>query len=250
MNVYFDIETIPCQDEALIASLVDDMADELKQALESVKAPGNYKDEAKIAEYCANAREKLVQDHKANVQKAIERTSFDGGMGQVCVIGWAFGDESPRAKAVETLGRAHEAQLLTQFFDSLNDHRVLGDSFCFIGHNSNAFDIPFLWKRAIILGVKPPPLFPCDPKPWGDGTFDTMLAWNGAKAAPGGSMDRICRLLGIPDKDGMDGSMVWPMVKAGEIIKVAEYCKGDVSRTREMHRRMTFATAVRELEPA
>lgn len=249
MNVYFDIETIPCQDEALIASLTADMADELTQALSEVKAPGNYKDEAKIAEYCVTAREKLVAEHKANVQKAIERTSFDGGMGQVCVIGWAFGDEGPRAKAVESLGSAHEAALLQLFFDSLNEHHVLGDSFCFIGHNSNAFDIPFLWKRAIILGVKPPTLFPRDPKPWGDGTFDTMLAWNGTKAVPGGSMDRICRLLGITGKGDMDGSMVWPMVQAGEIVKVAEYCKGDVARTREMHRRMTFATAG-ELEVA
>jgi predicted PolB exonuclease-like 3'-5' exonuclease len=109
-----------------------------------------------------------------------------------------------------------------------------------VGHNAIGFDIPFLWKRAMILGVKPPREFPRSPKPWGESVIDTMLLWDSQQRA-GGSMDRICRLLGIPGKGDMDGSMVWPMYQAGRLTEIAHYCKGDVERTRSMHRRMTFA---------
>ena len=49
----------------------------------------------------------------------------------------------------------------------------------------------------------------------------------------------------------MDGSKVWPMVQAGQIAEVADYCAGDVERTRAMFKRMTFAdTEKRALEAA
>ena len=56
----------------------------------------------------------------------------------------------------------------------------------------------------------------------------------------GGSMDRLCRLLGIPGKGDISGADVWPMVKAGKLAEVAEYCRGDVERTRALYNRMTF----------
>jgi predicted PolB exonuclease-like 3'-5' exonuclease len=49
-------------------------------------------------------------------------------------------------------------------------------------------------------------------------------------------------LLGIPGKGDMDGSKVWPMFQAGQHKEIASYCMDDVRRTREMHKRMTFAT--------
>ena len=56
------------------------------------------------------------------------------------------------------------------------------------------------------------------------------------------SMDRLCKILGIPGKgDGPTGADVWPMVQAGRIDEVGEYCRQDVSRTREIHKRLTFA---------
>ena len=54
-------------------------------------------------------------------------------------------------------------------------------------------------------------------------------------------MDRLCKILGIPGKGDMDGSRVWPMVQSGKIAAVADYCRGDVDRTRAIHKRMTFA---------
>ena len=54
-------------------------------------------------------------------------------------------------------------------------------------------------------------------------------------------MDRICKILGIPGKEGMDGSQVWPAFQEGRHDEIAAYCRDDVARTRAMHLRMTFA---------
>lgn len=242
MEVFVDIETIPVQDPSLIAELRADMDADLEQAVAAVRAPSNYKDETKIAEYVTKAQADLRAAHEVKVADTIARTSFDGGLGQVCVIGWALEDEPARSVHVMDLGPADERRTLRDFFDVLRDAHRPTDRVCLIGHNIISFDIRFLWQRAMVLGVKPPAhCLPRDPKPWGDTVVDTMTAWAGVKDRV--SMDRLCRIFGIPGKGGMDGSKVWPMVQAGEIDAVAAYCRGDVERTRAIHRRMTFAEA-------
>ena len=241
MNIFFDIETIPVQDADQIAGLVADMEAKRDQAKLEAKAPGNYKKPEAIEQYIADARAALDADHEAAVKQAIERTSFDGGLGQVVCIGWAVEDELAMSVNVADLSRAAEADMLRQFFAALlGAHRsTSGTRPCLIGHNSNAFDIPFMWRRAMVLGIRPPIWFPRDPKPWGDATFDTMTAWAGVKDRI--SMDRLCRVLGIPGKgDGPTGADVWPMVQAGRISEVADYCRDDVERTRAIWRRMNF----------
>jgi hypothetical protein len=99
------------------------------------------------------------------------------------------------------------------------------------------FDIRFIWQRAIILGVRPPHWWPHDAKPWDrEAIDDTMTAWAGQGNRIG--LDRLCRALGIPGKDGFDGSMVWDAVQTGRINEVVDYCDGDVERLRAVHRRI------------
>lgn len=243
MNIFFDIETLPLQDEALKVEMLAEHMAKLPELLAGVKAPGNYKDEAKIADYIATERAKIEAGHGAEFDDWHLKTSFDGGLGQVCCIGVAIEDGPVATYYVGGNSSAHERNILEAFFCHLTDAHKVTDRPVFIGHNSNGFDIPFLWKRCIVLGVKPPVWFPRDPKPWGDSTFDTMVAWNGPGARAGGSMDRICKILGIPGKGGMDGSQVWPFFQAGRIAEIADYCAADVERTRSMFERMTFATA-------
>ncbi len=108
-----------------------------------------------------------------------------------------------------------------------------------VGHNVVNFDIRFLWKRAIILGIKMPGWFPRDPKPWDSAVFDTMTAFAGARDTI--SLDRLCRALGIPGKDDIDGSMISDLYDKGEYETIANYCKADVERTRAVHKRMQIA---------
>lgn len=218
---YFDIETLPAQDPAI--------REELRAA---VKAPATYKKPESIAEWLAENREREAEE-------AWLKTSFDGGVGHVFCIAYAIGDGDPRVLYQPTLSRESEAATIEVFFKDL----AAAGHVTLVGHNIIGFDIPFLWKRAMVLGVKPPFNFPRAPKPWSELVCDTMMLWDSQQRA-GGSMDRICRLMGIPGKGDFSGSDVWPAIERGEFERVAEYCKSDVSRTRLMHRRMTFAEAV------
>jgi predicted PolB exonuclease-like 3'-5' exonuclease len=217
---YFDIESLPAQDPAIRAELAA-----------AVTAPAIYKKPESIAEWLAENREK-------EAEAAWLKTSFDGGVGHVFCIAYAIGDGDPRVLYQPTLSRENEIATLEVFFRDLAQagHVQL------VGHNIVGFDIGFLWKRAMVLGVKPPFNFPRNPKPWSEMVCDTMTLWDSQQRA-GGSMDRICRLLGITGKDGFSGADVWPAIKRGEFERVAEYCKDDVRRTREMHKRMTFSTS-------
>jgi len=216
--LYFDLETIPAQDPAVRAELAA-----------AVQAPGQYKKPESIAEWLAANRE-------AEAEAAWLKTSFDGGAGQIVCIGLADGDGEPHCYRVSDLSRASEQAVIEDFFCHLFD---LGNR-VYVGHNIIGFDLPFLWKRCMVLGIQPPALFPRNPKPWSELVQDTMLLWDAQQRA-GGSMDRICRLMGIPAKGDMTGADVWPAVQAGEFQRVADYCCDDVRRTRAMHRRMTFA---------
>ena len=223
-TLYFDIETIPSQ----LPGILDEFT-------AAVKAPGQYKKADSIAEW-------LKENRDAEGEAEWLKTSFDGGLGHVVCIGFALNDGPARCYSVpaDTHGsRDEETMLLQDFFSVVTD---AGSGARFVGHNLIGFDLPFLWKRAMVLGVKPPWTFPRNPKPWSELVDDTMLMWDSTQRA-GGSMERLCRLMGIHGKGDMDGSKVWPMVRDGRIAEVAEYCKGDVECTRELHRRMTFAEA-------
>jgi hypothetical protein len=223
MNIYFDIETIPCQ--------WPNVREEFAAA---VTAPAQYKKPESIADWLATNRE-------AEAEAAWLKTSFDGGMGQVCVIGWAIDDGPAASMQVADLSSEAERDLMATWFAWVSEWHTghSGMRPTLIGHNIIGFDIPFLWKRAMVHGIKPPPWFPHNPKPWAESVEDTMLLWDSQQRA-GGSMERLCRILGLPGKGDMDGSKVWPLVSDGRIDAVADYCKGDVDRVRAMHKRMTF----------
>lgn len=215
---FFDIETIP-----------DQTPGALEDHCAAVTAPAQYKKADSIEAW-------LNENRNSEGEASWLKTSFDGGVGQICVIGYAIGGQAPETFQVADLGRDAERAMLSQFFSVMG---AIGPRSTLVGHNIVGFDIPFLWKRAMVLGVKPPFTLPRNPKPWSELVIDTMLMWYATQRA-GVSMDRICRLLGIPGKDGMTGADVWPAVRDGRIDEVAAYCRGDVERTRAMYRRMAF----------
>jgi predicted PolB exonuclease-like 3'-5' exonuclease len=223
MNIFFDIETVPAQDPQVRADIAS-----------SITAPAQYKKPESIAEW-------LRENRESEAESAWLKTSFDGGSGQVVCVSWATDDSDARTLVVNDLTRKSEASLLDVLFsDWTKLHANSGLRPVLIGHNHVGFDIPFVWKRAMVHGIKPPLWFPRNPKPWSDSVIDTMHLWDPTQRA-GGSMDRICRLLGIPGKGDVSGADVWPMAQAGRFSEIAEYCGDDVKRTREMYRRMTFA---------
>jgi len=210
-TVFLDIETIPSQSPDVHARFMED-----------VNPPGNIKKQESIDAWLAENRERVAAE-------SIAKTSFDPALGHICTIGWAIDDGEVSVAHAATV--ADERDVMDAFFSSLHTF----DRHTFVGHNVGAFDIRFILCRAVVLGIPIPRSIPRDPKPWEGTIFDTMQAWAGARGTI--SMDGLSEALGLPGKDGFDGSMVAGAWANGDHERITEYCVADVERTRAIYRR-------------
>lgn len=227
MNIYLDIETLPCDDPEFIASVA-----------KTITAPAQYKKPESIAEWLKDNKEQATKD-------AIAKTSFDGMYGLIACVCFAFGDSDVLSLSVKSefterdllisLNNAIEDALSVDYTGGATEQKA-----AFVGQNIVGFDLPFLKHRSMILGVKPTAqlLGAMCAKPWDACIADTMLMWS-SDSQRRASMDKLCKAFGIPGKGNFDGSMVadtWPH----DPQKVIDYCKSDVERTRQIYKRMTF----------
>jgi hypothetical protein len=223
--IFIDIETVPDQRPGAVEEIAA-----------TIKPPGVLKKAESIAEWERESKPGAVQE-------AWLKTALDGTYGQVCAISYAVDDREPVGLFAPDLSAQCETALLRQFVEDMRDmySGTSGMRPVLCGHNLIGFDLPFIWRRCVIRGVKPPLWWPRSVKPWSDHVADTMLMWAGDRGTIG--MDRLCKALGIAGKDGMTGADVWPMVQAGRIAEVSAYCSDDVRRTRAIYQRLTFAEA-------
>lgn len=227
MNVFIDIETVPDQSPTA-----------RERIARNIRPPATYKKAETIAAWEANEK-------PAAVEEAYLKTSFDGTYGQVVCVSWATDAGDTSALHVPDLSAESEAAMLEVFW---HDIRALhagnsGTRPVIVGHNHVAFDLPFLWKRSVIRGQRPPLWWPKAPKAWSDVVYDTMTQWAGDRERI--SMDALCAALGIPGKaGGPTGADVWPMSQAGQFAEICDYCRADVERTRSIFRRMNFITTL------
>ena len=225
-NIFVDLETIPVQQEAL------------KDVVRSkVTHPKTMKVEKTIAKWEAEQRPQAEED-------AILKTSFSPLFGEIIVIGFAI-EDSKSFVVFRTKGESERSMLL-RFWIIIDNILKSNNSITWIGHNVTLFDIPFLYNRCMINNVKPISL-PRNPKPWSKQVFDTLYEVMGNNVA-GGSLDTISTILGLGGKDGMDGSQVWPEYQAGNIDKIADYCRNDVNLTREIYKRILFIDSVADTQ--
>lgn len=159
-------------------------------------------------------------------------TSFDGTFGQICCIGYIKEGEEITKGVI----KGTEDEILEKFWEVAKDVEL------FVGHNIYEFDLPFIFKRSIILGIKP--RFDINFARYrNQPIFDTMKEWE--KWSQGAQkLDTLAKVLDLPtSKDEMDGSMVWPYYQQGKIDEICTYCMKDVELTRQVYYKMTFETA-------
>lgn len=246
MNTYFDIETIPAQSgeycyENFLAKELEDF--KAPSTLTKTQACTDLGLTGNDAKYTSKDDAIVLWEKKFAEEKAPEvaeekwrKTALDGASGELISISWAVGDGDICNVNRELSGQ--EDVLLALFFSNLDEQLNQRPPY-FIGQYIGGFDLKFLFHRAIILGVKPPFDLPFDGY-HGRDYFCTQAAWAGR----GGRMsqDNLCKALGIKGKpDDIDGSKVWDFVKAGNIKRVAEYNDDDVSKVRQIHKRLTFS---------
>ena len=166
------------------------------------------------------------------------KESFDGGKGEIISIAYASTDDEVINGLHRKLSES-EADMLDKSFAmiraTLSTRNWLSDP-VFIGHNIS-FDLKFLYRRAIILGVDPGFNLPFRGR-HGSDYFDNMQEWCEFKETI--SQDNLAKVLGLPGKpDNIDGSKVWDFVKAGKENEVFKYNCSDVETVIAVHKRLT-----------
>ncbi len=216
-NLFIDIETIPTQRADVIMKIQNDISPSKTITKEETK--------------------KKWMEEKAGIEidKAYRKTALNGTLGEIICIGYAI-DDLLVCISGRKVGES-EANMLEHFFTVL---RAFKREMLIIGHCVADFDLKFLYQRAVINNVKPPSWFPIkDVKAWSKGIFDTKEQWVG-KSSASGSLDAICRAIGIEGKENIDGSKVWDYIKEGRYDEVFKYCAEDVERVRQLYYRMNF----------
>lgn len=219
--ITLDIETIPTQREDVKAYVAS-----------KVTHPGNISKAETIVKWNEESR-------PAAIEEAVSKTGLDGAFGQVVCIGLAVGDAKPM-----TIFGLDEHRNLVSLNVALSSSVGQSDwySTSIVGHNVSAFDLRFLLQRFIVNQVKPHPIIvrAAQAKPWeSEKVYDTMVQFAGAGNRI--SLDKLCLALGLPGKGDITGADVWPLVQAGKLKEVADYCADDVIKTRNVFKRMTFA---------
>lgn len=228
MNIFLDIETIPTSRPDVRERIAAEVVPKHKNG-------HVITDEAKAAAWWVEHGQDAI-DHE------VHRTALDGGLGEIVCI-CAAADNEPiehwhRIPGVDSAKAWHgDRTMLGQFFDWLITVSKAWPTF--IGHNIG-FDLKFLWRRAVVLKVRPPAPIPYDAPPWKDAYVDTMQMWAGADPRDRVELTRLCEALGIEVDDDIDGSQVWERWQAGDIDTIVNHCRTDVERVRECYRRMMF----------
>lgn len=202
MKLFLDIETLPASGEQMVI---------VKNLFEDYKKKNN-------------------KNSTTTFDGFFRGTSFSGEFGRIFCIGYAV-DSQP----VECLS-GDEKKMLQDFWQiAKNEH-------LFIGHNVMDFDFRFIYKRSIILGVRPTKdlsfaRYRSDP------IFDTMKEWE-KWGSQGASLHKLALALGIESSKsyGIDGSQVYDFFLAGKTTEIIDYCKRDVEVTRKIYNRINFIT--------
>ena len=147
--------------------------------------------------------------------------------GHVICIGMghdARGRGELETKALTARETGDERRILEAFWDVVKASR----DWCFVSYNGLGFDLPFLLRRSIYLGVPPTtglPLRPFAP----DSHFDVMRLLSNWERSDTVRLDVVAELLGLAKSPaGMDGSQVLRLWRAGRIEEIEAYCLGDV----------------------
>ena len=228
MNFVLDIETIP-----------RDLRGEPRKIQEYVweralRREADAGTEVGLDDYLAAAADPAL----AAVRDRVDRyMALRPEFGHVVCIGMghdARGRGDLETKAVTARGVAEERRILEAFWDVVKARR----DWCFITYNGLAFDLPFLLRRSIYLGLTPTTGLPLRPFAL-DSHFDVMRVLSNWERGDAVRLDIVAELLGLSKSPpGMDGSQVLGLWRAGRVEEIEAYCLGDVRLVYEVFLRI------------
>ena len=172
----------------------------------------------------------------AAVRRDVERhMALRPEFGHVVCIGMGHDkDGSFVTKALTARTVDDERAILEEFWKRVPSSR----DWRFVTYNGLSFDLPYLIRRSIYVGVPPSsglPLRPYSP----DSHFDVMRVLSNWERADTVRLDIVAELLGLRKwPPGMEGSQVLGLWRAGRFDDIEAYCLGDVRLTYEVYLRV------------
>ena len=146
------------------------------------------------------------------------------------VLGVMWLDEDLSVKRIGTIGEGKdEAGMMADFADFMNQRKPH-----IVTWNGRGFDLPVLALRGLRFGLNFNWYYRGEGYRYRfseEGHLDLADVISDHGAARMTSLDGAARLIGLPGKDGVDGSQVEGLFHAGQIDSLRNYCLSDVAQT-------------------
>lgn len=202
---------------------------------------GNLKPENRPAKL-EEKRLAWVEEEATYWKDKLERAALSAMTGRVLAIGHAAYEDLPIILAADTHGS--EAKVIELFFAVCQQARQ-GASYKLVGFNIGEFDLPFIVRRALVLGLKiPQGLLPTGSSRffWPSWFIDLRDIWTfGAKGNSDlrhGKLGQITKLMGLGEKsgEGKDFARLWRDPATRE--QARQYLVQDLTITRKLAERL------------
>lgn len=200
---------------------------EAAQWLDPVKAPANYKDETKIAAYCA---EKFAE--------RVATAALEADLCEVIAVG-LLEPASESRPTVVTRADLNEAAMLALLWHRVGQRPI-------IGFNSLSFDLPVLIRRSQLLGV-PYPSLNLDRYRTPHIDLLERLSFNGKLTYRSLGFYTRRFALDVP-ADPHRGADIAALVAAEDWPAIAAHCRADVLATAALATRLGWCQRVPETE--
>lgn len=167
---------------------------------------------------------------------------------RVVVIGALWFDPNFDVRRIGVLGEGKEEREILSDFVKLCDERRP----CLVSYNGRGFDLPVIVARCLRHGIPFRHYFASRDVRYRfspEGHLDLMDYIADFGAAKPSKLDVIAKLCGMPGKVGVDGKDVGPMVHAGKLEAVRNYCLCDVAQTAAVFLRVQLLRGELKPEP-
>lgn len=209
--------------------------------IETVPGTAGYKDLSEpMQELWAKKSMIIDKENDDYAATYFNRAGIYSEFGRIVCISVGYINRAEKLHVKSFTGE--EREILTDFFIMVNDFFSSSNKY-FCGHNIREFDIPYICRRGLIVGVRLPKVL-ADlqaQKPWELPILDTLQLWKFGDYKNFASLNLLANVFGIEtpkgDIDGSDVARVY--YNEQDIKRIAAYCQRDVVTTVNVYRKLT-----------
>jgi predicted PolB exonuclease-like 3'-5' exonuclease len=242
--IIVDVETYPLDD---VEQYLTPLPEIPPPNLDAIQPAKNLVDPVKVAADLEKRKAAALKDYDdaliaqhAKRQAQIDGASLDPDLGRIVAIGWqVWGEPTVQVRVCRDTGdEAHDLEMFWRDYRALRDPQL-------VTFSGLRFDLPYLMRRSLYLGVKCPKLV-IDRYRTNHLDLQAVLSYNGVLTWR--SLKFYMARFGIPDDDPTTGKDIVGMVRAGDWDGVAAHCAADVRGTAALAQRLGLIEAPRQVQ--